>query len=113
MKTAELKSKIKELNDYFISQIIKRDYKIIKKESTYIVIKINDYLFTFWFGRDVDCFKCTEMEAKQPNLMKLQFDDNKIKRTVRSILMAEANETREKEIERLEEKLKMLKSIRV
>ena len=113
MKAEELKDRIKELNDYFISQIIKRDYKIIKKESTYIVIKINDYSFTFWFGKCVDHFRCVEIWSEHSNFMKLQFDDNKIKRTVRSILMAEANETREKEIERLEEKLKMLKSIRV
>lgn len=113
MKAEELNDRVKKLNDYFISQIIEMDYQVIKKESTYIVIKINDYSFTFWFGSDVDCFKCTEMESNQPNFMKLQFDDNKTKKTVRNILMAEANETREKEIERLEEKLKMLKSIRV
>ncbi len=110
MKTEELKSKIKELNDYFISQIIKRDYQVIKKEIQYIVIKINDYSFTFWFGTDVDYFGCTEMGVHNPNFMKLQFDDNKTKKTVRNILISEATETREKEIEMLEAKLQILKS---
>jgi len=113
MKAEELNDRVKKLNDYFISQIIKMDYKIIKKDSRYITIKINDYSFTFWFGPDVDYFGCTEMGVHNPNFMNLHFDDNKTKKTVRNILMAEANETREKEIERLEEKLKMLKSIRV
>lgn len=113
MKTEELKSRVKELNDYFISQIIKRDYQVIKKESIYIVIKINDYSFTFWFGSDVDCFKCTEMEANQPNFMDLQFDDKKIKKTVRNILISEATDTREKEIKMLEAKLQILKSFRI
>ena len=112
MKAEELTARVKKLNDYFISQIIEMDYQVIKKESTYIVIKINDYSFTFWFGSDVDCFKCTEMESNQPNFMKLQFDDNKTKNTVRNILISEATEMREKEIEMLEAKLQILKSFR-
>ena len=112
MKAEELSDRVKKLNDYFISQIIEMDYQVIKKESTYIVIKINDYSFTFWFGSDVDCFKCTEMESNQPNFMKLQFDDNKTKNTVRNILISEATEMREKEIEMLEAKLQILKSFR-
>lgn len=113
MKTAELKSRIKELNDYFINQIIEGNYQVIEKESTYITIEVDGYMFTFWFAKFVEYFRCVEIKTEYPNLMTLQFDDNKTKKTVRNILMAEANETREKEIERLEEKLKMLKSIRV
>jgi len=113
MKKEELNSKIKELNDYFISQIIEGNYQIIKKESTNITIEIGDYPFTFWFGRDVDYFECTELRMEQPNFMKLQFDDKKIKSRVRHYLMAETLETREEEIEQLEAKLQTLKSIRV
>ena len=113
MKTEELNSRIKELNDYFISQIIEGNYQVIKKESTNITIKVSSYMFTFWFGNDVDYFECTEMRMDQPNFMKLQFDDKKTKKTVRNVLMSEITETREEEIERLEEKLQMLKSIKV
>ena len=113
MKTEELNSRIKELNDYFINQIIEANYQVIKKESTNITIKIGDYTFTFWFGNDVDYFDCTELSMEQPNFMKLQFDDKKIKSRVRHYLMAEVVETREEEIKRLEAKLQTLKSIRV
>ena len=113
MKIEELNSRIKELNNYFISQIIEGNYRIIKKESTNITITINGYMFTFWFGSGADYFECTEMRMDQPNFMKLQFDDNKTKKTVRNVLMSEITETREEEIERLEKKLQMLKSIKV
>lgn len=112
MKKEELKSKIKELNDYFINKIVEENYSVVKKESTDITIEISGYSFTFWFGSVEDYFECTEMRAGDPNFMKLQFDDNEIKKTVRNILMAETTDTREREIERLEEKLKTLKSFR-
>ena len=111
MKTEELKDKIKELNDYFISKIIEGNYQVIKKESTNITIKVSGYSFTFWFGSGADYFECTELRMEQPNFMKLQFDDKKIKSRVRHYLMAETLETREEEIERLEAKLQTLKSI--
>lgn len=110
MKIEELNSRIKELNDYFVRQIIEGNYQVIKKESIYIIIEINDYSFTFWFGYGEDHFRCVEIEASHPNYMYLQFDDKEIKKTVRSILMSEIVETREEEIKRLEAKLKTLKS---
>jgi len=113
MKTEELKSRIKELSDYFVRQIIEGNYQVIKKESIYIIIEINDYSFTFWFGYGEDHFRCVEIEASHPNFMYLQFDDKEIKKTVRSLLVEEAADKREEEIKSLEEKLQILKSMKV
>ena len=110
MKTEELNSRIKELNDYFISQIIEGNYQVIKEQMLNNIFKFSSYMIIYSFGYDVENLVVTELRMEQPNFMKLQFDDKKIKSRVRHYLMAETLEIREEEIKRLEAKLKTLKS---
>src|SRR5690554_8164704 len=115
MKTAELNSKIKELNDYFVKKLVNREYDIVERDKFVAMVNIDGYRFIIWIANG-EMNVQTYGQGFDSNFMELFFDSDQksmvyknLTRDERSImLLMEAIENKEKEIERLKSKLNEL-----
>ena len=115
MKTAELNSKIKELNDYFVNKLVNGEYEVEKSDKYTVMVNIDGYRFDIWIANGESNLH-TYGQGFNGNFMELFFDSDQksmvyknLTRDERSImLLMEAIENKEKEIERLKSKLNEL-----
>src|SRR5690554_1516227 len=115
MKTAELNSKIKELNDYFVNKLVNGEHEVEKSDKYTVMVNIDGYRFIIWIANGEMSVQ-TYGQGFDSNFMELVFKrDQKsmvyknLTRDERSImLLMEAIENKEKEIERLKSKLNEL-----
>ena len=48
MKTEELDSRVKELNDYFVGKLVTGEYEVNGRDKFMIVVNIDGYRFNIW-----------------------------------------------------------------
>lgn len=109
MKTEELKSKIKELNDYFVEKLVNGEYEVEERSKYTVMVDVDGYRFNIWIGNKWSNLQ-TYGQGFNSNFMELVF-----KRDQKSIIYK--NLTRDKsridlmeEIENKEMEIEQLKS---
>ena len=111
MKTAELKSRIKELNDYFVEKLVKGEYDIEKRNDYTVMVNVNGYRFNIWISNG-------EMNVKtyglgfDGNFMELFFNEGQksiiyenLTRDKTKMALMEEIENKQMEIEQLKSRL--------
>ena len=73
MKAAELKSKIKELNDYFVEKLVNGEYKVVESGKYTVVVNIDGYKFNIWIANG-DLKVQTYGQGFNSNFMELVFN---------------------------------------
>ena len=107
MKTAELKSRIKELNDYFVEKLVNGEYKVEERSSYTVMVNIDSYKFNIWIANGSSKVQ-TYGHGFDSNFMDLVFSRDqksiiykKLMEDGSRIALMEEIENKEKEIERL------------
>ena len=115
MKTEELNDRVKELNDYFVNKLVNGEYEVEKSDKYTVMVNIDGYRFNIWIGNEGSNLQ-TYGSGFKGNFMELFFDSDQksmvyknLTRDERSImLLMEAIENKEKEIEQLKSRLSRL-----
>lgn len=111
MKAEELKSRVKELNDYFVEKLVNGEYEVVESDKYKIMVNVNGYKFNIWIANG-ESYVQTYGQGFKGNFMKLFFSKEQKSTIYKNLtgddykisLMAEI-ENKEKEIEQLKSKL--------
>ena len=111
MKTAELKSRIKELNDYFVEKLVNGEYEVVESDKYKIMVNVNGYKFNIWISNGKSYVQ-TYGQGFNSNFMDLFFNEgqksiiyeNLTRDKTKMALMAEI-ENKQMEIEQLKSRL--------
>ena len=111
MKAEELKSRIKELNDYFVEKLVNGEYEVVESDKYKIMVNVNGYKFNIWIANG-ESYVQTYGQGFKDNLMELFFNEaqkstiyeNLTRDKTKMALMAEI-ENKQREIEQLKSRL--------
>ena len=114
MKTEELKTRVKELNDYFVEKLINGEYEVEERSSYTVMVNIDSYKFNIWISNG-------EMNVKtyglgfDGNFMELFFNEGqksiiykKLMEDGSRIALMEEIKNKEREVEQLKSRLSRL-----
>ena len=115
MKTAELKSRIKELNDYFVEKLVNGEYEVEKSDKYTVMVNIDGYKFNIWISNG-ESYVQTYGQGFNDNFMELFFNEGQksiicenLTRDEKSkMFLMEEIENKQREIEQLKSKLNEL-----
>jgi len=111
MKAAELKSRIKELNDYFVEKLVNGEYDVEERGYYTVMVNIDGYRFNIWIANGRSGVQ-TYGQGFKGNFMELVFDTDQKSIIYENLtqdesiiaLMAEI-ENKQREIEQLKSRL--------
>src|SRR5690554_6914070 len=112
MKTAELNSRIKELNDYFVNKLVNGEYEVVESDRYTVMVNIDGYRFIIWIGNEGSNLQ-TYGQGFDSNFMELFFDSDQKSMVYKNLtrdekskmFLMEEIENKEKEIEQLKSRL--------
>ena len=75
--TQELRNSIEELNNYFIAQIITKNYTVEEINQYTVVLNVDDeFIFTLWIANEAEHLGCY---TSRQNFMLLKFEQEDVK----------------------------------
>ncbi len=110
MKTAELDSRVKELNDYFVGKLVTGEYEVNGRDKFMIVVNIDGYRFNIWIangGLNVQTYG----SGFKGNFMELFFSKEQKSTIYKNLMSEESRIALMEEIENKEKEIERLKSI--